>query len=61
MSVVLEEFYNIFGPELKAVTGEPKRIEEVLQKVKNLVVRIKSVSSCRFGGLIRSYFVVAFV
>ena len=39
-----EEFYNIFGPELKAVTGEPKRIEEVLQKVRNLVSRIKSVS-----------------
>lgn len=44
ISVVLEEFYNIFGPELKAVTGEPKRIEEVLQKVRNLIVRIKSVS-----------------
>jgi dynein heavy chain len=44
ISVVLEEFYNIFGPELKAVTGEPKRIEEVSQKVKNLVTRIKSVS-----------------
>ena len=40
---VLEEFYNIFGPELKAVTGEPKRIEEVLQRVRNLVVRIKTV------------------
>ena len=44
ISVVLDQFYNIFGPELKAVTGEPKRIEEVLQKVKNLVTRIKSVS-----------------
>merc|ERR1711974_579529 len=27
----LEEFYNIFGPELKAVTGEPKRIDDVIQ------------------------------
>lgn len=43
VSNVLEEFYNIFGPELKAVTGEPKRIEEVLQRVKNLVTRIKTV------------------
>ena len=34
---VLEEFYNIFGPELKAVTGDPKRIDEVLQRVDLLV------------------------
>jgi dynein heavy chain len=44
ISVVLEEFYNIFGPELKAVTGEPKRIEEVLNRVRNLIVKVKSVS-----------------
>ncbi|PVD32839.1 hypothetical protein C0Q70_08286 [Pomacea canaliculata] len=34
---VLEEFYNIFGPELKAVTGDPKRIEDVLLRVDLLV------------------------
>lgn len=34
---MLEEFYNIFGPELKAVTGDPKRIEEVLKRVDALV------------------------
>ena len=34
---MLEEFYNIFGPELKAVTGDPKRIEEVLKRVSALV------------------------
>ncbi|CBY09982.1 unnamed protein product [Oikopleura dioica] len=34
---VLEEFYNIFGPELKAVTGDPKRIEEVVARVDALV------------------------
>jgi dynein heavy chain len=43
ISVVLEEFYNIFGNELKAVTGEPKHIEEVLTRVRNLVTRIKTV------------------
>jgi dynein heavy chain len=43
ISIVLEEFYNIFGPELKAVTGEPKRIEEVLNRVRNLILKIKSV------------------
>ncbi|XP_063171723.1 dynein axonemal heavy chain 10 [Candoia aspera] len=34
---VMEEFYNIFGPELKAVTGDPKRIDEVLYRVDGLV------------------------
>ena len=48
IAVVLEEFNNIFGPELKAVTGEPKRIEEVLNRVRNLAVRIKNVSSLKF-------------
>uniref|UniRef100_A0A6I8PPI6 Dynein heavy chain tail domain-containing protein n=1 Tax=Ornithorhynchus anatinus TaxID=9258 RepID=A0A6I8PPI6_ORNAN len=34
---VIEEFYNIFGPELKAVTGDPKRIDDVLRRVDGLV------------------------
>ncbi|XP_044541337.1 dynein axonemal heavy chain 10 [Gracilinanus agilis] len=34
---VIEEFYNIFGPELKAVTGDPKRIDDVLGRVDGLV------------------------
>ncbi|XP_054851851.1 dynein axonemal heavy chain 10 [Eublepharis macularius] len=34
---VIQEFYNIFGPELKAVTGDPKRIDEVLYRVDSLV------------------------
>ncbi|XP_077015711.1 dynein axonemal heavy chain 10 isoform X3 [Tamandua tetradactyla] len=34
---VMEEFYSIFGPELKAVTGDPKRIDEVLTRVDSLV------------------------
>ena len=40
----MEEFYNIFGPELKAVTGDPKRIEDVLKRVDALIVPIESVS-----------------
>uniref|UniRef100_H2ZL68 Dynein heavy chain tail domain-containing protein n=1 Tax=Ciona savignyi TaxID=51511 RepID=H2ZL68_CIOSA len=40
---VLEEFYNIFGPELKAVTGDPKRIEDVLKRVDGLVGPIETV------------------
>ena len=40
---VLEEFYNIFGPELKAVTGDPKRIEEVLVRVDALVTPLEEV------------------
>jgi len=48
VSDILEEFYNIFGPELKSVTGEPKKIEEVLTRVKNLVTPIKTVISTIF-------------
>ncbi|EDO35852.1 predicted protein [Nematostella vectensis] len=41
---VMEEFYNIFGPELKAVTGDPKRIEDVLKRVHELVKPIENVA-----------------
>ncbi|XP_071945421.1 dynein axonemal heavy chain 10-like [Antedon mediterranea] len=41
---VLEEFYNIFGPELKSVTGDPKRIEDVLKRVDGLVEPLEEVS-----------------
>uniref|UniRef100_A0AAY4CET6 Dynein heavy chain tail domain-containing protein n=1 Tax=Denticeps clupeoides TaxID=299321 RepID=A0AAY4CET6_9TELE len=40
----VEEFYNIFGPELKAVTGDPKRIDEVLHRVDSLVVPIEEIN-----------------
>jgi dynein heavy chain len=40
----LEEFYNIFGPELKAVTGDPKRIEDVVKRVDGLVKPLENVS-----------------
>ena len=43
IAIILEEFYNIFGPELKAVTGEPKRIEEVTNRVRSLIVKIRSI------------------
>ncbi|KAM6051570.1 dynein axonemal heavy chain 10-like [Theristicus caerulescens] len=33
---IIEEFYNIFGPELKAVTGDPKRIDDLLRRVNGL-------------------------
>ncbi|XP_027269695.1 dynein heavy chain 10, axonemal isoform X2 [Cricetulus griseus] len=41
---VLEEFYNIFGPELKAVTGDPKRIDDVLCRVDSLVAPMESLN-----------------
>jgi len=41
---VVEEFYNIFGPELKAVTGDPRHIEEVLKRVDALVKPIEEVA-----------------
>ncbi len=41
---VLDEFHNIFGPELKSVTGDPKGVDEVLCKVDNLVLPIEAIS-----------------
>lgn len=40
----MEEFYNIFGPELKAVTGDPKRIDDVLCRVDNLVTPMETLT-----------------
>ncbi|TPX54389.1 hypothetical protein PhCBS80983_g05954 [Powellomyces hirtus] len=39
---VMEQFYSIFGPELKAVTGDPQQIDEVIKRVENLVVPFES-------------------
>ncbi|XP_048858906.1 dynein axonemal heavy chain 10 [Brienomyrus brachyistius] len=41
---IQEEFCNIFGPELKAVTGEPKQIDEVLSRVDDLVLPMEELS-----------------
>ena len=41
---VMEQFYSIFGPELKAITGDPQQIDEVIKRVDNLVVPFESVS-----------------
>lgn len=41
---VIEEFYNIFGPELKAVTGDPKRIDDVLGRVDSLVTPMENLT-----------------
>eukprot|EP00731_Ephydatia_muelleri_P035324 Em0114g8a len=38
----IEEFHNIFGAELKAVTGDPGKIEKVLDRVNHLVVDIET-------------------
>jgi dynein heavy chain len=40
---IIEEFRNIFGAELKAVTGNPAGIEAVLEKVNNLMRDIEKV------------------
>lgn len=45
---ILEEFHNIFGPELKGVSGDPKCIDEMLCKVDGLVLPIEEV---RFNPL----------
>ncbi|XP_074463065.1 dynein axonemal heavy chain 10 [Larus michahellis] len=33
---ITEEFYNVFGPELKAVTGDPKRVDDLVRAVNRL-------------------------
>uniref|UniRef100_A0A3B4BIB4 Dynein heavy chain tail domain-containing protein n=1 Tax=Periophthalmus magnuspinnatus TaxID=409849 RepID=A0A3B4BIB4_9GOBI len=41
---VLQDFYNIFGLELKSVTGDPKRIDEVLSCVDGLVLPMQDLT-----------------
>ncbi|KAL8575817.1 hypothetical protein ACOMHN_014822 [Nucella lapillus] len=48
---VLQEFYNIFGPELKAVTGDPKRIDDVLLRVDLLVEPLERVPFDPFSSV----------
>jgi len=50
---VVEEFYNIFGPELKAVTGDPRHIEDVLKRVDALVKPIEEVTNYTGWLLVR--------
>jgi dynein heavy chain, axonemal len=45
---VLEDFHNILGPELKAVTGDSQGIDEVLSRVNSLVVPLDTVAYCIF-------------
>ncbi|KAH6585239.1 hypothetical protein BASA61_006967 [Batrachochytrium salamandrivorans] len=33
---VMEQFYSIFGPELKAVTGDPQAIDEVVKRIEEM-------------------------
>ncbi|TPP59989.1 Dynein heavy chain 10 axonemal [Fasciola gigantica] len=40
---VLQAFSNIFGPELKSVTREPKRIDDVSQRVQELLLPFKKI------------------
>ncbi|XP_075882096.1 dynein axonemal heavy chain 10-like isoform X2 [Nelusetta ayraudi] len=52
---VLEEFQNIFGPDLKAVTGDPKQIEEALCRVDELHMPIEEITfnpfnKCKMGS-----------
>lgn len=43
-SQVIEEFNNIFSQELKNVTGESERIDDVLEQVYELVEPIALVN-----------------
>ncbi|NXI51957.1 DYH10 protein, partial [Chloroceryle aenea] len=41
---VIEEFYNVFGPELKAVTGDPKRVDDLLKGVNGLTSAVEELT-----------------
>lgn len=43
LTQTLEDFYKIFGPEMKEVTGEHKHIDDMLQKVGSLVMPIEEL------------------
>lgn len=51
---VIEEFHNIFGPELKAVTGDPKSIEEVIDQVNRLKDPLKQIEFEQFDQRLRT-------
>lgn len=40
---VMEQFYSIFGPELKAVTGDPQAIDEVIKRVEALITPLENI------------------
>jgi dynein heavy chain len=41
---VVGQFYSIFGPELKAVTGDPEKIDDVVKRVDALVVPFRELT-----------------
>ncbi|KAJ3359470.1 Dynein heavy chain 10, axonemal, partial [Kappamyces sp. JEL0680] len=40
---VMDQFYSIFGAELKAVTGDPQAIDEVIKRVEALVIPFETI------------------
>jgi dynein heavy chain len=41
---VMEQFYSIFGPELKSVTGDTQAINEVIKRVDALIIPFETIS-----------------
>ncbi|NWX71082.1 DYH10 protein, partial [Alca torda] len=41
---ITEEFYNVFGPELKAVTGDPKRVDDLVRAVNGLTTPMEELT-----------------
>ncbi|XP_015836813.2 dynein axonemal heavy chain 10 [Tribolium castaneum] len=42
VATVIEEFNNIFGPELRAMVVDPQKIDNVAKRVERLVIQIES-------------------
>ena len=49
---VMEQFYNIFGAQLKAVTGDAQQIDEVIKRVDQLIVPFET---CPFDIYSKKY------
>jgi dynein heavy chain len=42
VATIIEEFNNIFGPELRAMVVDPQKIDNVAKRVERLVIQIES-------------------
>lgn len=41
---VMEQFYSIFGAELKSVTGDPEAIDEVIRRVDAIIIPFENIT-----------------